>query len=187
MPLGSPDVDNVSKNPNPLGESTSRIARLQEFDDRLLRRLVAARRKPLTFILRVLCRFFDPDVLFAGLTVVHFSPGLVNRMANRVVLAVSASAIIAGLVKQVVRRTRPAYALQAIPSHDRFSFPSGHAFAAFATAIAMFGVLPWAVPPLILVAMLVAYARLYLGVHYPLDVLAGMALGVLVGSLLALI
>ena len=32
-----------------------------------------------------------------------------------------------------------------------------------------------------------AYARLYLGVHYPMDVLAGMAMGVLIGSMVALI
>jgi undecaprenyl-diphosphatase len=169
------------------GGPMSRFARLKAFDDRLLRRLVGARRRPKTFLFQVLCRFLDPDILFAALTVLHFSEGLINRAASRVVVAVSASALIAGGVKQLVRRSRPEYALQPTPAHDKFSFPSGHATAAFATAIGLFGVVPWAVPPLIIVATVVAYARLYLGVHYPMDVLAGMAMGVLIGSMVALL
>jgi len=61
------------------------------------------------------------------------------------------------------------------------SFPSGHASAAFACAT----VIAWASPrlavPVYVLAALVASSRVYVGVHYPLDVLGGALLGTLVG------
>ncbi len=64
------------------------------------------------------------------------------------------------------------------------SFPSGHASAAFACAT----VIAWASPRLAVgayvLAALVAWSRVYVGVHYPLDVLGGAALGILVATAL---
>ncbi|MFG3258543.1 bifunctional phosphatase PAP2/diacylglycerol kinase family protein [Streptomyces sp. NPDC048172] len=87
------------------------------------------------------------------------------------------------LAKRSVRRTRPL--LDAVPLVRRLhrqpvtsSFPSGHSAsaAAFATGVALesrgWGL---AVAP---IAVSVAFSRVYTGVHYPSDVLAGMALGV---------
>jgi undecaprenyl-diphosphatase len=64
------------------------------------------------------------------------------------------------------------------------SFPSGHAATAFACAT----VLAWwdrrlAVPAFVMAA-LIAWSRVYVGVHWPLDVLGGAALGVLVATAL---
>jgi undecaprenyl-diphosphatase len=60
------------------------------------------------------------------------------------------------------------------------SFPSGHSATSFACAT----VLAFAVPRfrvlLFLLAAAIAWSRVYVGVHYPLDVLGGAALGVLV-------
>ena len=64
------------------------------------------------------------------------------------------------------------------------SFPSGHAATAFACAT----VIAWASPrlavPAFVLAALVAWSRVYVGVHWPLDVLGGAALGVLVATAL---
>jgi undecaprenyl-diphosphatase len=62
---------------------------------------------------------------------------------------------------------------------NSYSFPSGHACSSFAAATALVLAFPgkggWAFVP----AVLIAVSRVYLGVHYPSDVLAGAAIGAL--------
>ena len=61
-----------------------------------------------------------------------------------------------------------------IEKQSDYSFPSGHTGSSFASAIVLWKELPrkYGVMALI-VAVLIAYSRLYVGVHYPSDVLAG--------------
>jgi membrane-associated phospholipid phosphatase len=86
-------------------------------------------------------------------------------------------------IKQVVRRPRPE--LPGLPpltsTPSRLSFPSAH------TATSVAGALSYArlglpAVPLSVLAKLLALSRLYLGVHYPSDVLAGGLLGALVAG-----
>jgi undecaprenyl-diphosphatase len=71
-----------------------------------------------------------------------------------------------------------------VPTPHTGSFPSGHSASAFACAT----VIAWASPrlavPAFVLAALVAWSRVYVGVHWPLDVLGGAALGVLVATAL---
>ncbi len=94
------------------------------------------------------------------------------------------------VIKELVNRPRPPVALAALIEPGS-SFPSGHATNAF--ALAAFGAfflwkhlagplrLVAALP--FLLAALIAYGRVYLGVHYLTDVLAGGVLGTLFGAL----
>lgn len=87
-------------------------------------------------------------------------------------------------LKNLVARARPfdTYSdlIPLIKKPTDFSFPSGHTTASFATVGVLVRFLN---KPLIAVtviyAFLVAYSRLYLGVHYPSDVLCGMLIGTL--------
>jgi undecaprenyl-diphosphatase len=61
------------------------------------------------------------------------------------------------------------------------SFPSGHAASAAAAACALLIVAPTFAPAWIGMALVMAASRVYVGAHYPSDVVAGVGLGVLVG------
>ena len=63
------------------------------------------------------------------------------------------------------------------------SFPSGHSASAAAFAVAVGDVLPALRFPLRAAAFVVAFSRVYTGVHYPGDVLVGAAVGSLLGRL----
>jgi len=82
-------------------------------------------------------------------------------------------------IKYTVRRARPADQLAATVS--QLSYPSAHAATSVAGARSLAGLLPAA--PLGALAAAVALSRLYLGVHYPSDVVAGCALGAAVAEL----
>lgn len=96
--------------------------------------------------------------------------------------ALTAGAHLAGIaVKRVVRRPRPVHVEPRVRTAGRHSFPSSHASAAVAAAVA-YGALRAPRAPLLgsLVAPLAAamcVSRLVAGVHYPSDVAAGAALG----------
>jgi undecaprenyl-diphosphatase len=63
---------------------------------------------------------------------------------------------------------------------DSGSFPSGHAATSFAAATLLSFAFPRLSPILLVLAAAVGFSRVYVGVHYPLDIVGGAALGVLI-------
>ncbi|HUA01243.1 MAG TPA: phosphatase PAP2 family protein, partial [Candidatus Aquilonibacter sp.] len=64
---------------------------------------------------------------------------------------------------------------------DNYSFPSGHSITAFAIAIAIGLFYPYLQVCLLVVALLIASSRIILGMHFLSDVIAGSAIGILLG------
>ena len=109
--------------------------------------------------------------------------------ASASLLAVLLGAGASGVLKELFDRVRPPFAgldLVALSSAPHTpSFPSGHATTAFAAAAAVGVFHPRLRVPLYGLAALVGLSRVYLGVHYAFDVVAGAALGVALGLAVA--
>jgi undecaprenyl-diphosphatase len=118
-------------------------------------------------------------VIAAVLAVVWRRPSIFLTVLAADVLADLA----AELGKVIVQRHRP-FETQIGPKSNAHSFPSGHTATAFACATVLAHFAPrWRVPFFVL-ATLIAVSRVYNGMHYPTDVLAGAVLGVLIALLL---
>ena len=109
-----------------------------------------------------------------------------------VVAAFALGDLVSGAIKQAVDRPRPPVddpqrldAVVALPSSP--SFPSGHATTSFAAAAAVAVLIPRLRWPAFGLAALVGFSRIYLGVHYTVDVLCGALLGTIIGVAVALL
>src|SRR4051812_6749928 len=129
---------------------------------------------------------FSEPLFIAGLALLAII-GLVlrrPRVLSASVLAVVASGgavAVAAVLARVIDRPRPFVAhpqIHAFLAHAPDpGFPSDHATAAFAiAAVLLLRLGRWALPVL-LAAVALAAARVFVGVHYPADVLAGAAIG----------
>lgn len=104
-----------------------------------------------------------------------------------VLISLAAGALITNVtLKPLAARERPCWindTVQLLVANPRdYSFPSGHSQASFASAAAIFqNHRKWGIAALLLAA-LIAFSRLYLYVHFPTDVLAGMAIGIAIGT-----
>lgn len=100
------------------------------------------------------------------------------------VLALLGSSVIGAGMKLLWHRARPHLWDSFYPYPKDFSFPSGHAMASMtlvAALVLLFWKTPWRLPLLLLGGLFVlgiGWTRLYLGVHYPSDVLAGWMLAI---------
>jgi undecaprenyl-diphosphatase len=115
------------------------------------------------------------------------------RLAAALAVAIVLKVVLEDTVKMVVQRHRPAETLPDVILRGRaaahgLSFPSGHAMVIFAIAVLVSPYLKgWWRALLWVLAASVCLSRLYLGAHFPLDVIAGAGLGTFIGATLNLI
>lgn len=119
---------------------------------------------------------------------VYFKKNHPRIILELLIVLVGTYYLVQGVIKPLVERLRPEFVLKQIKvyaqtDNDYFSFPSGHAATAFAAAIVLSRIFPKGSSLFYLLATLIAISRVYLGVHYPLDVLGGALLGIVTGML----
>jgi undecaprenyl-diphosphatase len=101
-----------------------------------------------------------------------------------VAAAVLAADGLAGIVKLAVGERRPHEPDPLVTIPHSHSFPSGHTATSFAGATALSLLYPRGAPAFLLLAAAIAYSRLYVGVHFPLDVVGGVVIGIATALLL---
>ena len=144
-----------------------------------------------------------PGVLAAARTLSHFGEhsigwlvvsalgALLQPRRRRAWLAAGVGAFAAHaaavVIKRVVRRERPDHPdiIVNVGTPSRLSFPSAHATSTTAASVLMARVTGLPVPALLVPPM--ALSRLVLGVHYPSDVITGVAVGAAVAKVVALV
>jgi undecaprenyl-diphosphatase len=103
--------------------------------------------------------------------------GLLVMTAAGVAIADVAARLLKALIDVERPSTRYAEPKPLVPAPHDHSFPSGHAATSFAAMTVLCVAVPRAAPLWVLLAVAIAFSRVYVGVHYPLDVLAGAVLG----------
>lgn len=129
----------------------------------------------------------DGGMIWIVLALILLIPKQTRKAGAAALIALALGALVTNVaLKNVIARVRPYEVVEGLRlmierQHD-FSFPSGHTCASFAAAFALWLSIPrkWGTVCMIL-AVLISLSRLYVGVHYPSDVLGGMVIGLAAG------
>jgi undecaprenyl-diphosphatase len=164
---------------------------IQNLDERVLRWIGDTLRLPiLNGAVCFYTKLGDSGMLFIVLALLMLCFAKTRRAGGTALAAMAFGLVVTNLtIKPLMSRARPWVVMEGfetlVRSSDPNSFPSGHTCAAFAFAIAVCMVLPqrWAKAAAVAAAVLMGFSRLYVGVHFPSDVLAGAFIGSMCGLL----
>jgi undecaprenyl-diphosphatase len=116
-----------------------------------------------------------------GLSLLIFCEGLLYQAGVDLALSLFVSTVVVQVCKVFFARQRPYQALAGVQTGRELlkdaSFPSGHSTASFCMATVLALTFPEMMMLYYGVATLVAFSRVYLGLHYPSDIASGAALG----------
>jgi undecaprenyl-diphosphatase len=118
----------------------------------------------------------------SGIVAVYLLSAGKRREGFALLVTFVSSTLLAVALQFLVMRPRPVDIRVVLPPSTFPSFPSGHAAAAFGSAMLVSLVWRRAGPAALLGAVLVSFSRVYLGQHYPSDLLGGAILGVAVAT-----
>lgn len=156
---------------------------LVRFEGGILTFIQGLRWAPFDVLMKIITMLGDAGVFWILVCLVM----LVYKKTRSTGIAGAISLILEALcvnvvLKNLIQRTRPYEVIEELTiliatPHD-YSFPSGHAGSSFAVAVVIFLMLPkkWGIPA-VTMAVMMAFSRLYVGVHFPTDILAGALIG----------
>ena len=134
-------------------------------------------------IMKIITSLGNAGILWIIATILLLIPKRTRKVGVISACALLASLLVNNiLLKNLVARVRPYYAVEGltpiVTKPSEFSFPSGHAAISFASGGVFYRKLPrkYGVPAVVM-AGLISLSRLYVGVHYPTDVLMGILSG----------
>lgn len=131
----------------------------------------------------------DKGYIWIAATILLLIPKKTRKVGVMSAIALLGSLIINNeIIKNLVKRPRPFVTFTdlqiIIPTPSQYSFPSGHTSSSFAAAAVFYRHLPKKLGvSSVILAGLIGFSRLYVGVHYPTDVLAGVVMGIFLSYL----
>lgn len=161
------------------------IEALFQMDGQLLLAIQNTRMDWLDPVVAVYTKLGDAGLLWIGLSALMLCWKPTRKAGLLALLAMALGMLVTNVtVKPLVERPRPWLDWPILPlvAEDApHSFPSGHTCAAFAAGMVWFRALPWrwGRAAAVVMAVCMGLSRLYAGVHYPSDVLAGGIIGAL--------
>lgn len=168
------------------------VTKIRDLDRALFRRVFGVKWEPFDGVMRAFTVAGTAGALFGVTAFVAFVASGIEPLNLAVPwTAIAGSWLIAEGTKHLFNRTRPflwdAEIAPLIKTPSSSSFPSGHSATAAAGALTLSVLYPALAPAFVVAGLLVALSRVYLGVHYPFDVLAGAIIGLIVAALLLLL
>lgn len=128
----------------------------------------------------------DAGMIWIGIAIVLLCFKKTRNVGLLVGFSLIGSLVVNNIIlKNLVARIRPYEVVEGlrilIEKPGEFSFPSGHTGSSFAAGVILFLACPkkYGIPALVL-AFLISISRMYVGVHYPTDVLGGMVTGTII-------
>ena len=138
----------------------------------------------LYYLMNFISMFGEEMVLVGIVGLIYW--GFDKRRGERVGFMMISAVLFNPMIKGIVRRTRPfdsGVGIQNFRDVDGYSFPSGHSSGSASTLVGTAVVykdkkFKWLIALAVIIPVLVALSRTYLGAHYPTDVVCGLILGV---------